>query len=139
MKNKFWKSSLCLIVSLFAVACQSQTDSITYGCAGGFTGGGSGVKVFSDGRMIKWTSSVDGLSEEELSVNLDLTGDLFSRLEKLDVSSIKYQKFGNLTCTLIIQKEGISHSIAWSNSEDNEIEKIVNFSHRLENGVLNNE
>lgn len=137
MKNKFWKTCLCLVLSLFGTACKSQTNSITYGCAGGFTGGGSGVKIISDGRILKWTSTIDKISEQELRTDTDFTAEAFSRLEELNIMKVKYEQVGNFTCTLTLNKNDDSHSISWSNNQEKKIERFVHFSNWLEKMILN--
>ena len=138
MKNKLWKSSLCLVLSFFGSSCKSQTDSITYGCSGGFTGGGSGVKIISDGSVIKWTSTIDEISEQQLRRDQELTDEAFSRLEELNIHALDYQQLGNFTCTLSVKKGNHQYSISWTNNNDKKIEKVLGFSNWLQKKVEEN-
>ena len=138
MKNRVFKTVFCLALSLFGTACKSETETITYGCSGGYTGGGSGVKVINDGRIFKWTSTLEKVSEEELKNDIKLADEAFSRLKKLNITNINYNNPGNYTCTLTVQKNGTSHSVSWSNNTDKKIENLASFSNWLEEKIKNN-
>lgn len=138
MKNKKWKACMCMLLSVLGSACKSDTDFISYGCSGGFTGGGNGVKIVRDGNVYKWSSTPGKVVEKALRTDVKFTSEAFSRLDKLEISTLKYNEVGNFTCTLTTQQSGNSHVISWINNQDKSIKNIIEFSQWLEKKAINN-
>jgi len=120
-------------VLLITTSCKAQTDSINYGCSGGFTGGGDGIKVLSDGSIIKWTLTAGQLKETVVKIDLTLSKAVFTRLKDIQFTKIDYQKFGNMTCSLTLKEDGISHVVSWVDNKDNTIKKLIEYSNWLQN------
>ena len=95
---------------------QSETPrSVSYGCSGGFTGGGDGVTVRSNGTILKWSLPTAGDSVEESVIRSDPTAaqELFRKLDEMNFTNIDYKKFGNMTCHLTLREGSTTHAVSW--------------------------
>ena len=95
---------------------QSETPrSVSYGCSGGFTGGGGGVTVRSNGTILKWSLPAAGGSVEESVIRSDPTAaqELFKELDEMNFTNIDYKNFGNMTCHLTLREGSTTHVVSW--------------------------
>ena len=94
---------------------QKEMAAIVTGCAGGVTGGGSGVKLYRDGRLVRWKRSGALEAPIEILVRTDggLAKRLFERLEEIGFASIEYDEPSNWTCFV----EANSHEVGWSSMD----------------------
>ena len=95
---------------------QSETPrSVSYGCSGGFTGGGGGVTVRSNGTILKWSLPTAGGSVEESVIRSDPAAaqKLLRQLDEMNFTKIDYKKFGNMTCHLTFREGSTTHAVSW--------------------------
>jgi hypothetical protein len=121
-----------VLFSVFVVAAPAQPEvprSIVYGCSGGFTGGGEGVTIRSDGAILDWSKLTYGDPFEESVIGSDPVAvrQLFAELDKIKFTSISYNKPGNMTCYV----RSASHSVVWAHGDPSAPSLVVEFALRL--------
>ena len=108
---------LAVLATILATAnAQSETPrSVSYGCSGGFTGGGGGVTVRSNGTILKWSRPSAGAPVEESVIRSDPAAAqrLFSKLHEMNFTNIDYKNFGNMTCHLTLREGSTTHVVSW--------------------------
>ena len=108
---------LAVLATILATAnAQSETPrSVSYGCSGGFTGGGGGVTVRSNGTILTWSLPTAGGSVEESVIRSDPTAaqELFKELDEMNFTNIDYKNFGNMTCHLTLREGSTTHVVSW--------------------------
>ena len=75
-----------------------------------------GDKVLSrDGLLLRWSRATYGNAVEETVIRSDPkeARRVFTQLEQMNFTSIKYNKFGNMTCSLTLRQDSSSHSVSW--------------------------
>lgn len=100
-----------------AIGANPQTAPSRYAgrieasCAGGFTGGGRGVTITDDHRVIAWRRASFRPPREETDhgANEALSREVRRELEAMDFASISYHQPGNMTCSL----SAGGNSVAW--------------------------
>jgi hypothetical protein len=108
--------ALLAVVSPTALAQSDEPRSISYGCTGGFSGGGGGVTVRSDGTILRWSLKGYWASPEESFVRTDPSAakQLFARLDEMDFTSIDFKEVDNMTCYLTHRQGTTSHAVTWA-------------------------
>ena len=118
---------------------QSETPrSVSYGCSGGFTGGGDGVTVRSNGTILKWSLPTAGGSLEESVIRSDPTAaqKLFRQLDEMNFTNIDYKKFGNMTCLLTLREGSTTHAVSWEIGDTSVPSQVIALSSDLERLAL---
>ena len=111
------------------IAKASPNDSITYGCAGGYTGGGSGVTVKRDGTITQWTSSLAAPNKKVLGHrDVDFANEVFDKIAASNFLATDYNQPGNMTCSLTMTDATSSHTVSWSGEQVEKIQLLVDFS-----------
>ena len=83
---------------------------------GGFTGGGGGGIIRSDGRISVWKIEFAGLPriERDLPKNSEGAASLFALLEELDFEELHFNHpFFNMRCSLTLTTDGNDHTVSW--------------------------
>ena len=90
-------------------------DSISYGCYGGFTGGGGGVTVSRDGTIVRWSKpTYRDPVERTQTQNREGAMRLFALLEELDFEGIDFNHpHYNKHCSLTLEASGSEHTVSW--------------------------
>jgi hypothetical protein len=91
----------------------TAADTLVAGCAGGVTGGGSGVAITGAGFLLRWTRPGPGATEWTV-VRRDSTetARLFSRLSTVKFDQTDFTNPSNMTCFL--ERRGATpHEIGW--------------------------
>lgn len=115
-KDKFWLGGVFLAVA-FTMPAVGQSipwpdRSIDTGCTGGFTGGGDGVTITTDDRVVRWSK----VAEAEPRVEIDfgpvreLAADLRDELDRIAFEHIEYDMPGNIACFVSY----LGHAVVWS-------------------------
>jgi hypothetical protein len=115
-------------------ADDTNKESLSYGCSGGFTGGGSGIVVYRDGEFQRWSKPTYRDPVEQSSVRSDraAAGSLFAELERISFTSIRYHKVDNMTCSLTLRREGSTHAVAWPMGDPATPAEVVALVARME-------
>ncbi len=118
---------------------QSETPrSVSYGCSGGFTGGGGGVTVRSNGTILKWSLPTAGGSVEQSVIRSDPTAAqrLFTQLDEMNFTNIDYKKFGNMTCHVTLREGSTTHAVSWEIGDTSVPSRVAALSSDLERLAL---
>jgi len=112
--------------------------SVSYGCSGGFTGGGGGVTVRSNGTILKWSRPSPRGSVEESVIRSDPTAAqrLFTQLDKMNFTNIDYKKFGNMTCYVTLREGSTTHTVSWDIGDTSVPSRVAALSSDLERLAL---
>lgn len=116
--------ALMAIVSL-AHACAKPTTrsgeaiipyEVKWGTSGGFTGGGEGYILYTDGRLARW-KQITPASEIEMRVIGKITPEVCIQIRQIieENNLLKFNQLssGNMTTTLTISSGGQDHRISW--------------------------
>ena len=119
--------------SVVALAEVNQ-ESLSCGCSGGFTGGGSGVVVHRDGAIHRWSRPTYRDPVEQSFVRFDRAAarDLFAELERIDFTSIRYSKPSNMTCRVTLRQGESTHAVAWPPGDAAAPSEVVALASRME-------
>ena len=130
--------AILAMISPTAIAQPETPRSVSYGCSGGFTGGGSGVTVRSNGTILKWSLPTAGGSIEESVIRSDPTAaqKLFKKLDEMNFTNIDYEKFGNMTCHLTLREGSTHHVVSWEIGDTSVPLQVATLSSDLERLAL---
>ena len=111
----------------------TQKESLSWGCSGGFTGGGDGVVVHRDGEIHRWSRPTYRDPVEQSFVRSDgaATRDLFAELERISFTGIHYNKVGNMTCSVTLRRDGSTHIVAWPIGDPAAPSEVVALASRM--------
>ena len=134
-------ATILALLSLFSPTALGQSEeprSLSYGCSGGFTGGGSGVTVRSNGTILKWSLPSAGGSLEESVIRSDPTAAqrLFTQLDEMNFTNIDYKKFGNMTCYVTLREGSTTHEVSWEIGDTSVPSRVAALSSDLERLAL---
>ncbi len=120
-------------VSILASA-EVREESLSYGCSGGFTGGGSGVVVQRDGEIHRWSRPTYGDPVEQSFIRIDRAAarDLFAWVVRINFASIRYSKPSNMTCHVTLRQGGSTHAVAWPPGDPDVPSQVVALASRIE-------
>jgi hypothetical protein len=129
------------VLAMFSITAYAQPEtqrSVSYGCSGGFTGGGGGVTVRSNGTILKWSLPAAGASVEESVIRSDPTvaRRLFTQLDEMHFTNIDYKKFGNMTCYVTLREGSNTHSVSWATGDTSVPPPVTALSSDLERLAL---
>lgn len=132
--NRALLTLVVLGVSSAAALAGSDEAFVSSGCSGGFTGGGGGVVVHLDGAIHRWSQATYRDPVEQSFVRLDVAAarDLFSELDRIGFTSIRYKKHGNMTCRVTLQQGGSTHDVAWPSGDPTAPSAVVALASRME-------
>jgi hypothetical protein len=105
-------------------------DTISYGCSGGFTGGGSGVTVHRDGTVVHWSRPSDrDPVERSLTQHREGAVRLFALFQEVKFESLDFNHpHGNWRCFLTLKMNAREHTVSWGDGRfpiPPEIQRIV--------------
>lgn len=127
---------LAILAALSPAALAESEDprSISQGCSGGFTGGGGGVTVRSDGAILRWSRATyrDSVEESLIRWDTSATRRLFAEVDDSAFTSIRYSKFGNMTCQVILRRGTSSHAVSWEMGDPSAPSLATEIAARLE-------
>ncbi len=131
---------VAIILAIFAISsssavAESQTaDSVISGCSGGFTGGGGGSIINRDGLLLRWSRATrrDEVKETVIRSDPKEVRRVFTQLEKMKFTSIKYNKFGNMTCFLTLRQGSSSHAVSWEFGDPLAPSQVVSLAMHLQ-------
>ncbi len=121
-----------------ALAQHDAERSISCGCSGGFTGGGSGVTVLWDGAILRWSRPTyrDSLEESLIRSDPRAARQFFAQLDEMNFTSIHYKKTGNMTCHLTLRQGSTTHAVAWEPGDSSAPPLVVALASRLQRLAL---
>lgn len=126
-----WKLGLLSLILAISPAPERGPDPVTSSTrspaaswrlslvtAGGFTGGGSGVEIWSDGSVFSMSTAVGG-SEAEREYMGQKSCDAVRNLAKLlaEAEDVSYQKRGNMTTAMAWWGDDFRHEWSWPSFE----------------------
>jgi hypothetical protein len=115
-----WRGLVAAVLS--AVACHRAPAAptlpireVSAGCAGGVTGGGTGVALLPDGALYRWEQQLAQSPERRTLVRTDtaLAADVFHRLAAMRFTAIDHTDAGNVTCFVRARTDSGAHEVAW--------------------------
>jgi hypothetical protein len=111
---------ILLLVGIFGqlsaiASAEVNEESLSWGCSGGFTGGGGGVVVHRDGAIHRWSRPTYRDPVEQSFVRSDPAAarGLFDELQRIHFTSIRYNKPSNMTCHITLRQGESTHAVAW--------------------------
>jgi len=121
-------------LSAFALAESGTADSVSAGCSGGFTGGGSGAIIRRDGLILRWSRPTyrDAVEETILRSDPEEARSVFTQLDQMNFSSISYSKPGNMTCSVTFRQGPSSHAVSWEPGDPMAPSPVVDLAWRLQ-------
>ncbi len=130
-----------VLFSVFVPAALAKAEaprSISHGCYGGFTGGGAGVTVRSDGAILRSSRPTyrDPLEESVVGSDPQAALRLFADLDQIKFADIVYNKVGNMTCSLSLLQGTAAHTVTWEYGDSSVPSLVVEFASRLEQLAL---
>jgi hypothetical protein len=128
---------ILVLLAVFSPAATAQPvepRSLSYGCSGGFTGGGSGVTVRSDGTVLRWSlPTFHGPMEETvIGSDPDAAREIFAQLNRMKFTSIDYNKPRNMTCHISLREGSTTHGVAWGDGDSSVPPLLVELASRLQ-------
>ncbi len=115
-----WIQLATLVTWFAASSCAAFAESVgpesvSAGCLGGFTGGGSGGIVKRDGTILRWSKATyrDTIKEEIVRSDLAEASSIFNQLEGMGFAEVSYGRHGNMTCSLTFNQGALSHTVSW--------------------------
>lgn len=125
-----------VISSVFSipVSAQDQEKSLSYGCSGGFTGGGGGVVVRGDGGIHRWSRPTyrDPVEETLIRVDRAAAQMIFAEVERIKFTDIRFSKPGNMTCSVALRHGASTHAVAWPLGDPRAPSQVLALVSRLE-------
>ena len=128
-----------LTVALFGgfsltASAEANEESLSYGCSGGFTGGGGGVVVQRDGEIHRWSPPTYRHPVEQAFIRFDRAAarDVFAEVERINFTSIRYSKPGNMTCHVTLRRGASTHAVAWPTGDPDAPSRVVALASRIE-------
>jgi hypothetical protein len=117
-----------------ALAQSEEPRSISYGCTGGFSGGGGGVTVRSDGTILRWSLEGYWASPEESFVRSDPAAakQLFARVDAMDFTSIELKESDNLTCHMTQRHGASTHTVTWAYGDSSVPSRVAALASEME-------
>lgn len=120
---------ILLLLSIIWVGCSrapkdTSSDAlfqIEFGELGGAAGTFTGYKILGSGNVLKLKRNPGSKTEEETTGTLskEKLNTLFEAVEIYDVTTLKYQKRGNMVYHLKIHKEGKEYIFHWPLGDEN--------------------
>lgn len=110
------RAALLLVLTTAAPVLTNEPDRITLYCGGGVTGGGGGIAVGGDGRLIRLSRGTAGRPLQQEAVP-DRTAPAARWHALLDAAGFERLPRGspsNMTCSLARRRNGQSHTVLWS-------------------------
>lgn len=107
------------------------------GCGGGFSGGGGGTFLTTDGRFYRFerTGPPPNAKRQLTFVRKDAARAvaLVEAAERAGITRIKYSIPANMTCHLSLDRDGTSHEVAWGiGTKPSEIDALLKVATDLE-------
>ena len=127
--------TLVILAGSSAAALAGNDEAfVSSGCSGGFTGGGGGVVVHRDGAIHRWSKPTYRDPVKQSFVRLDPAAarELFAALERINFTSIRYNKHGNMTCRVTLRQGGSTHGVAWPHGDPTAPSEVVALASRME-------
>jgi len=128
-KRGLWKKVNEKVDMVKTDIIQKEEDYVSYGCQGGVTGGGGGIKVKRNGEIIRWVIDTVLWERKEASLvrnDIAVSTLLFARLEEINFTGIDYNEPGNMTCSVTLRQGSSEHSVtANSRSTPSEVKEFV--------------
>lgn len=128
-----------LTVGLFGwfsitAAAEVNEESLSYGCFGGFTGGGGGAVVQRDGGIHRWSLSTYRDPVEQSFIRLDHAAaqDVFAEVERINFTGIRYNEPSNMTCEVTHRQGASTHTVAWGLGDPDAPSEVVALASRIE-------
>ncbi len=118
-----------------ALSAPDSRDSVSTGCRGGKTGGGTGILVTARGQVLRWkqaTFEPPRVYEPLNVVDTATTAAIFRELERIRFREIQHQEGGNVTCELVLSGPGGRHRVSWPiGAPPAVLESVLGQIHRL--------
>jgi hypothetical protein len=126
--------ALVAALSRAALAQSVEPGSISHGCSGGFTGGGGGVTVRSDGTILRWSRPTYRGAIEETVIRSDPAAarELFAQIDGMKFTNIHYNKAGNMTCQVVLRRGSTTHAVAWEPGDPSSPPRVLALASRLQ-------
>jgi hypothetical protein len=82
----------------------------------------------------RWSQPTFRDPVEQSFVRLDLAAarELFAELDRIGFTSIRYNKYGNMTCRVTLRQGDSTHDVAWPSGDPTAPSAVVAFSSRME-------
>ena len=91
-------------------------DTVSVGCSGGYTGGGSGNTLTRDGQLSAYQRKTwrrDSTTHTPLRRDTAGATTVFAALEGVRFRALRFNKVGNMTCVLALHDGDGKHSVTW--------------------------
>lgn len=104
-----------ILIFFVTLSFAHQNWEITTGCSGGITGGGNGFRVLHDGKLFQWQASTPTAFSKKLlgEIDREAAKTLHARLEAIAFKDIDFSESSNMTCSLTLREDSMSHQINW--------------------------
>jgi hypothetical protein len=90
---------------------------VQWGTSGGFTGGGEGYILYTDGRLAQWKkrTAASPIETREIGrATLETAAEIGRIIDENKLLQFKHVRPGNMTTSVIIRSKGREHAISWS-------------------------
>ncbi len=110
------KSGAVLLgAALLLTPATAGAESLTAWCGGGFTGGGSGMRIAGDGAVTRLarTTAAAPLALSPLGQDQAAFRRWSAALEAAGFAALRLNQPGNMTCSLVLETGAARHAVAW--------------------------
>ena len=131
-----------MVCGLVVLACNKsavRTGSLPYeikwGTSGGFTGGGEGYILYSDGSVARWKKSRAGATIETRilgKISDEAAGDIRRLIDANKLLQFNHNRAGNMTTALTIISKGTEHTITWPDEPGKTPIEVVKLMEQLQ-------
>lgn len=93
-----------------------STDTVSVGCSGGTTGGGSGNTLTRGGQLAAYQQATfrrESITQTPLRRDSAAATRVFATLERVRFRALRFNKPDNMTCYLALQDRDGTHSVSW--------------------------
>ena len=116
----------------------TNSYEVQWGTSGGFTGGGEGYILYSDGRLARWKKRTAAAQiETNIIGNLspNACAQLYRIIEENKLFQLKQADAGNMTTSVIIRYNGKEHGMSWPAAPGKTPMKLVPLIEQLQAAV----
>jgi hypothetical protein len=99
-----------------AAGAASRSDTVSVGCSGGYTGGGSGNTLTRDGQLSAYQRKSwrrDSITHAPLRRDAEAARTVFAALETIRFRALRFSEIGNMTCVLALHDSKGEHAVTW--------------------------